>query len=318
MAVAMRLATMSSASNPTNARASDSFMRKLTILLLLVINAALGIVLWFRVDKDMPLLLPTFFADATLGMVAGFGGRLVFRKWNLVAQYLVVTLSVVTGMILMGSLTKSVLGIGPLGLQKEASRQIRLLTFDNTLPSQIRALNIDLGTVIDFDGMDASDVAHLAGSLLLAVMSLQAWRKATRQVIDVEPLGHSQVEVEPRSSIGVSLAPEGSNGSGSRVHQPVTWFRSPAPSSMPTPRVRSKNRIKPMKREDAKVPRRSRSRRKANIQLAVVEEHRCPYCLDPVSRNDPRGVKECDVCHTLHHADCWAITGFCQVPHLNT
>jgi ribosomal protein L37AE/L43A len=50
----------------------------------------------------------------------------------------------------------------------------------------------------------------------------------------------------------------------------------------------------------------------------MVEEHRCPYCLDPVSRNDPRGVKECDVCHTLHHADCWAITGVCQVPHLNT
>jgi hypothetical protein len=50
----------------------------------------------------------------------------------------------------------------------------------------------------------------------------------------------------------------------------------------------------------------------------VVEEHRCPYCLDAVARTDPRGVKECEVCHTLHHADCWAITGICQVPHLNT
>jgi hypothetical protein len=60
------------------------------------------------------------------------------------------------------------------------------------------------------------------------------------------------------------------------------------------------------------------SRRKPKIQFALVEEHRCPYCLDAVSRNDPRGVKECDVCHTLHHADCWSITGVCQVPHLNT
>jgi hypothetical protein len=24
---------------------------------------------------------------------------------------------------------------------------------------------------------------------------------------------------------------------------------------------------------------------------------------------------ECQICHTLHHADCWAITGTCQVPH---
>jgi hypothetical protein len=29
-------------------------------------------------------------------------------------------------------------------------------------------------------------------------------------------------------------------------------------------------------------------------------------------------VKKCEVCNTLHHADCWAITGMCQVPHLNT
>ncbi len=53
------------------------------------------------------------------------------------------------------------------------------------------------------------------------------------------------------------------------------------------------------------------------IILAPVEIHRCPYCLEPVKRNDPRGVVECDVCHTLHHADCWAITGTCQVPHYN-
>jgi hypothetical protein len=26
-------------------------------------------------------------------------------------------------------------------------------------------------------------------------------------------------------------------------------------------------------------------------------------------------VVECEICHTLHHADCWAITGACQVPH---
>jgi hypothetical protein len=37
-----------------------------------------------------------------------------------------------------------------------------------------------------------------------------------------------------------------------------------------------------------------------------------------VKRNDPRGVVECEVCHTLHHKDCWDITGACQVPHLNT
>lgn len=318
--MAMRAATMSSFQSPTTAGESDSFMRKLMILLLLVINTVLGIVLWYRINRELPLLLSTFFADATLGLVAGFGSRVVFRKWNRVAQYLMACLSVVIGMILVGNLTKSVLGIGPFGVERETMSQIRQMSFDSTLPSQLRALQIDPLTVVDLKNMEASDAVHLAVSLLLAVMSLQAWYRPARQVIEVESLGHAQVEVEPRN-VGLSVASEGSYGAGSRVHQPVTWFRSPTPSPAPRPQIRSKNRIKPTGKsaaKSAKSARRSRSRRRPQIQLAVVEEHRCPYCLDPVSRNDARGVKECEVCHTLHHGDCWAITGFCQVPHLNT
>jgi ribosomal protein L37AE/L43A len=51
------------------------------------------------------------------------------------------------------------------------------------------------------------------------------------------------------------------------------------------------------------------------IRLQGDEEHRCPYCLETVEDNDPRGVKICPICGTYHHADCWTITGVCQVPH---
>jgi hypothetical protein len=44
----------------------------------------------------------------------------------------------------------------------------------------------------------------------------------------------------------------------------------------------------------------------------------CPYCLEQVLPNDPRGVVTCEICGTPHHADCWAITGKCEVPHLQT
>jgi hypothetical protein len=53
----------------------------------------------------------------------------------------------------------------------------------------------------------------------------------------------------------------------------------------------------------------------SRVRLLGVEEHRCPYCLDIVEPHDPRGVVICKVCHTRHHADCWAVTGMCQVPH---
>jgi hypothetical protein len=40
--------------------------------------------------------------------------------------------------------------------------------------------------------------------------------------------------------------------------------------------------------------------------------------LEDVKLSDPRGVKRCEVCGAVHHADCWDVTGECQVPHLNT
>jgi ribosomal protein L37AE/L43A len=55
--------------------------------------------------------------------------------------------------------------------------------------------------------------------------------------------------------------------------------------------------------------------RRAHVRLRGAAEHRCPYCLDPITRRDPRGVVVCPVCRTPHHADCWAVTGMCQVPH---
>jgi hypothetical protein len=51
------------------------------------------------------------------------------------------------------------------------------------------------------------------------------------------------------------------------------------------------------------------------VRLVGEEEHRCPYCLELVQKNDPRGITVCPICHTQHHADCWALTGVCQVPH---
>ena len=56
---------------------------------------------------------------------------------------------------------------------------------------------------------------------------------------------------------------------------------------------------------------------KPEIKFVGKEEHTCPYCLDPVEDHDPRGVKICSICKTRHHADCWGITGACQIPHSN-
>jgi hypothetical protein len=56
-----------------------------------------------------------------------------------------------------------------------------------------------------------------------------------------------------------------------------------------------------------------------SVRVIGKAEDRCPYCLEVVEHNDPRGVVVCDVCHTPHHRDCWVEAGErCQVPHLVT
>ena len=85
---------------------------------------------------------------------------------------------------------------------------------------------------------------------------------------------------------------------------------------------RSGNRVKakPAKPSRARTARPAvRAARRAarrGIRFTGTEEARCPYCLEPVQPNDPRGSMVCPVCHTRHHADCWAVTGVCQMPHL--
>jgi hypothetical protein len=65
----------------------------------------------------------------------------------------------------------------------------------------------------------------------------------------------------------------------------------------------------------AKPKRKRLFHRRTELHLSDAQEHRCPYCLELIDPDDARGVVECKICHTLHHADCWAITGACQVPH---
>ena len=313
--MAMRAATMSSINNATfSATEPDHFMRKLVILILLITAAALGIVLLFRDDKNLPLLLSTFFADASMGLVAGFGSRIVLSKQDLFVRSLTAIVMTIAGMTVLGFLTDWVFGIGPISVQREVIQQVRQVRFDESLFTQLGRMDIDPRTVLDFTKMEPSDAAHLAAGLLLTVMSLQAWRRTATRSVEVTPL---QQNGTFSGSGGVAPISPGSNGQA-RVHLPVSWFQRSRPASRPRARIRSRNRIKPTVRSEARPARRSLFRRKPHVQLALVEEHRCPYCLDPVTHNDPRGVKECEVCNTLHHADCWAITGVCQVPHLNT
>ncbi len=304
---------------------SDSMPRKLLLLLLVVSASAVIISFLFKQQTGLPLLLSTFFADASLGLIAGFGSRSLLRERSLYIRSIIAIVLALIGMVVLGALTHSVLGVGPVAFDSQVMKQIQRITFQTNLFDQLQALKIDWPTLIDFSKMNWADPVHLAISMLMAGLALDAWPAASTawEPIEFEPMPVAVAAATPAPRRDRS-ASSSSNGRA-HVHLPGNLFPQLRPSPKPRRRTKSNRRSQAPVQAEAKIakapvvrPKRRRSRRRPKIQFAVVEEHRCPYCLDAVTRNDPRGVKECEVCHTLHHADCWAITGFCQVPHLNT
>lgn len=278
--MALRTAVMNPADVSPRIRRPRHLFRKLVLLLLLTAAYALGLVMLFLKVSWFPRILFGLFADCTVAVVAGFGARLLLSNRHWFIRSIAATVLPVTGLAILGYFSDWEIGIDVMALSR--------------------------GYV------SWADLTHLVVGITASWAALWAWyRPAPREVetsTNVEQV--YPVAVQPR-----------------RVEPPRSWFLQPRLRIGSGADLRSGNGSRPSARARLKLvtrqPTRPKKRRssmlhRSHVQLALVEEHRCPYCLELVSRTDPGGVKECEVCHTLHHADCWAITGVCQVPHLNT
>ncbi len=267
-------------------REPSHLLRKLVLLFLLVTSAALGGVLLFRKEFDFPIVLFAFFTNVSLGLIAGLGVRTVLRNQGWFVRGMAAAALVVVGLGVLGYFTDWQVGIGP-------------LEFGRT-------------------NVDWLDLTQMVIAIDTAWITLRAWQSSTAGTVDSASRSVSR-PIRRRTT-------QASGTSAPRVQLPRGWAVWPKPKVRTNAVSRSRAASRPpvltfQKAQPPPVRPKRRSglfRRRPQVQLAVTEEHRCPYCLDLVKRTDPRGVRECDVCHTLHHADCWAITGVCQVPHLNT
>jgi hypothetical protein len=264
-----------------------NLLRKLVIVLLLVIASSLWLYILFREKRLLyPTMIQEIAAGAIVAIVAGLGAQLMLSQRDGFFRFVVSMAGDVAGIYLLGFISHGKYGISQFGWLPKA---------------------------VDYDGLNLIGI----GFIIALFMSLLFRR--TRIIVIPEPrqdfspmseLEGPSVQIEPTNSIALS-GPD---------HPRISWSRFFTPGSLS--RIRSNGRhmgmIQPARVVTPVIaPKRSRRRRKARVQLALVEEHRCPYCLENVVRSDPRGVVECKVCHTLHHKDCWDITGSCQVPHLN-
>ena len=285
-----------------------SLLRRLILLFLFTAGVVFWLTLLYQAKPDFPFLLILILSVSAIGLACGLGARLALSERHAFIRFLAALASLMIGLYVLGYLTNWKMGLGPLEFWR--------------------------------DEIDYFEAAQLGGGALAALMALSAWRRPVRLVEQ-----SSRSRLAPRaaarqasaSSSHSPVAPSPRSG----LRTPGAWARKPGPAAPGRLPVRAKpaqqDRVaqrftRPVEklivgRPPARTPvrpKRSRSRRKGlfqrrrEVQLSMYEEHKCPYCLEDVKRNDPRGVKQCSVCHTLHHADCWAVTGMCQVPHINT
>ncbi len=290
--MSIRTATMSNSLSPTTP--GPGFFRKLAVTLLFVAGIAGFMALLNVYQKNLSSFWMTVFAILGIGLASGATPRITFYQWSGFIRFFVMLLALPLGLFVLGVFTNWQMGIGP--------------------------LNPWVKGIIPQD-----ELIQLSSAFLVATVCLNAWWKPRPKIEDAEDVRGSSRQREQTPPV-VSM----------QSAQPRLSQTSSQESSAYAPKGNS--RLKFLKAAKARSrtipvvnklflthtsqPARSKHKRlfnrKPQLQISVFEEHRCPYCLDEVKRNDPRGVKECEVCHSLHHADCWAITGMCQVPHLNT
>ena len=287
-----RTATMSNSYVPSTRR--SGFFRKLVILLLFVVGIAGFMALFNVYQKNLSLFWMTVLAIMSIGLACGSASRIAFYQWSGFIRFSVILLAVPIGLFILGVFTNWQMGIGPLD------------------PWARGIIPVD-------------ELIQLCGAFLVAFICLAAWWKPPTKIEDAAEVQRSS---RGREQIPAAVSIQSVQPRSSPAHTQESSAYIPKRNSrlkfMKATKARSRTNTAGDNLILAHTAKSTRSRsnrffnRKPVLQLSVFEEHRCPYCLDDVKRNDPRGVKECDVCHSLHHADCWAITGMCQVPHLNT
>jgi len=260
--------------------------RKLVILLLLVAACSLWLYILFHERRiGYGRTVQEIASGIIIAIVAGLGAQLILSQRDGLFRFVAAMAADVAGVYLLGFISDGRYGISKFGW----------------LPGSI-----------DYDGL------NLVGIGFLIILLISLLFRRTKVIVIPEPVQVASSLGETDSSTFVQVEPSNSIAISDSARPRVSWSRI-----LTTPLVRARSngqgasRIRPMKAAPVIAPKRRRRSRKARVQLALVEEHRCPYCLENVTRTDPRGVKECAVCHTLHHKDCWDITGTCQVPHLN-
>lgn len=276
--------------------------RTIFVILTTAIGGTVLLLTFLFNQASSPLPLKYAIVGA-VGLIAGFFSRRLLREYTGLLRLLASLTAISTGLFLMYLFSFGYVGID-------------LLYWSHTWPDWDGLVQIGLGT-------------------FTACLALYAWRyprpakikhprkpapSSSRKPVDkpqssINPPVQKKLRLHPIARIGVwmkniSIRPNRTKMIPLSKRQERLGVLSlpPIGSKAQKPRV-----IKPLRRP--KILGWHKRHIQHQVNLKDTEEHRCPFCLDTVIFDDPRGIEICPLCHTHHHADCWEVTGTCQVPH---
>jgi hypothetical protein len=254
------------------------------VVLPAAVLGGVGLAVMFAVNRSWLDVVVVLGGAAALGLLSGFVARRTMRERSSAVRWTVALGALTVGLCVAGLLSEGNVGLRPL---------LPLVPFFRW-----------------------GELAQLAVGAAAAWLAVRAFSRR-RVSLPHEPA----VDAGP-PAWGFTYQPAASDT------QPVHTRRGrrPAPDLRPVPSTSEAAWRQYLRRLRTRLARAAawrpmlglRPSRAAQgpIRFTGSGEDRCPYCLDIVAENDPRGVTTCPICHTRHHAECWAVTGTCQMPHL--
>ncbi len=210
---------------------------------------------------------------------------------------------------------------------------VSILTLDRFYQSPYSLLD-STGTITDWQIAEFTQIFVLMGLTMFIALARKKARPGSPQVRTKEPFSIKKSWEGFSSSVTATLSRwknnllsidirSISNKKAKRKSSPNKKQNSSSTSRAKTTKTthanpQNKVRIKKNSSTPAvktKIRKKKANKNNADVKLVGREEHRCPYCLEEVKKNDPRGVKICPDCGTWHHQDCWNVTGSCQIAH---
>ena len=274
----------------------------------LAILGGVGLVLLYRENRIWLDITVAIAGAAGLGLVVGLAARRSLPRRSSLVRWLVAMGALTVGLLVAGLLSGGAMGLGPLLPGAPAVRWGELLQLIVAGLAAWLAVRAYSRPSLPLEGAAAPD-------------GETNWGFTYHPTIhDTQPIrarrGRSRPPAEPARRPSTALRTG-----------PSTASALAAAGAVRTSAVRP---VSPLRRSyERLVARLERAvawrptlgllpsqRKSSPIRFTGAAEDRCPYCLDIVEEHDRRGVTVCPVCHTRHHAECWAVTGTCQMPHL--